>query len=88
MINQTIKPQERFVKFVEPTETTPKLKVEVKIFNEPVAMTDVRTIYSVASITEDDGTKWGELLYQAILTEKEVEELFTNITADPSKFKN
>lgn len=88
MINDKVKPQERFVKFVEATDKTPHLKIEIKLYSEPVVMTATHTIYTIASITEDDGKRWGELLYQAILTENQVEELFTNIIADPTKFKN
>ena len=90
MIDNNIKPVERFVKFIVAAEVDafPNLKVEIKIYDEPVGTADVASIFSTIEILEEDGSRYGILCYEAILTEKEVEEAFRNILADPTKFKN
>lgn len=88
MINNNIKPVERFVKFIEKSKSHNKLKVEIKLYDQPVYITAGHSIFSTIEITEEDGSRYGVLSYESILTEKEVEEAFKNILADPTKFKN
>lgn len=87
MLKNHTKPRERFVKFIEPSNLHKKLKIEIRIYDEAAITTDKHHIHSIVTITEDD-REFGILMYEAILNEREVEEQFSSIIADPMKFKN
>lgn len=88
MLNLNLKPAVRYVKFVESGKNHGKLEISVKIYDEPVAQTGNHTIFSLAEILEEDKSQFGIYMYEAVLNESEVNELFANIIADPMKFKN
>lgn len=88
MINPNIKPIEQFIKFINPCDRHGKLEIRISIYDQPVAITGNHSVFSTIVITEDDAKSFAMLMYEAILTEKEVKEAFTNIMADPMKFKN
>jgi hypothetical protein len=88
MIHTNIEPREHFVKTIKKTAKHPKLKVEIYLYDTPIANTGTQSIFSIISIREEDGKRYGIFCYEAILSEKEVEEAFKNIIADPTKFKN
>lgn len=87
MIKSTLKPQERFIKFIEKSKEHPKLRVEIKIYNEPVASTKGVSIFSTVEILEEDDDLFGVRLFGTILTETEVEDLFKDIIAHPMTYK-
>jgi len=88
MIKSNLTPTEKFIKFIEPNAEHPKLRIEIKIYDEPVATTANASIHTTVEILEEDNNLlFGILLYEAIFTESEVEVQFKEIIANPMKFK-
>lgn len=87
MINNNLSPVDKFIKFIEPNDQHGRLQILIKIYDKPVVTTANHTIFSTIDILEEDGRCFGTQVYEAILTESEVKEAFTNIIADPMKFK-
>jgi len=89
MINNNIKPTDKFIKFIEPTDKHGKLKVQINIYDQPVGTTALQSIHTTIEITECVGEKkFGAEYYEIIFTEKQVREAFKNIAKNPMKFKN
>lgn len=87
MLKPNLKPKEQFIKFTEPATMHGRLKIHIKIYDEPVMSTDHQDIFSTIEILEEDDSRFGFLACEAILKESEVKEAFRNIIADPMKFK-
>ncbi len=88
MINNLAKPVTDYSITLQATDKTPLLKIEAKVYAEPVATTDLHQIYSTIEIREEDDNLYGIYLYETMLDESQVKEFFTNVSANPVKFKN
>lgn len=89
MIQSDLKPTDKFIKFIEPTDKHGKLKIQINIYDQPVGTTASTTIHTTITITEgDEDKKFGMECYEIIFTEKQVREAFKNIAKNPMKFKN
>jgi len=89
MINNNIKPTDKFIKFIEPSAKHGKLKIQINVYADaPVGTTALQSIHTTIQITEDDDKKFGSELYEIVFTEKQVREAFKNIAKNPMKFKN
>ena len=91
MISTTIKPQDKIIKFITPSETIGKLKVTISIYDAPVMSTDEADIYTVVTIDKqmaDGYMPYGQWLYPNIFTDEDCSVAFLNINSNPVKFKN
>ncbi len=90
MIQSDLKPTDKFIKFIEPSDKHGKLKIQINIFADaPVGTTKLQSIHTTIVITEgDEDKKFGMECYEIIFTEKQVREAFKNIAKNPMKFKN
>lgn len=92
MIKTNLKPTERFIKFIDQTDTLGKLMLTISIYDEPVMLTAEVSIHSVIKIEEEmpgGGYRiFGEYMYPNIFTDKEIGQMFNNIQADPEKYHN
>lgn len=92
MIKHTLKPTDKFVKFIEPSATLGKLMLTISVYDEPVMLTAEVSIFSVIKIEEELSAggyrMFGEYMYPNIFTDKEIGQMFDAIQADPEKFHN
>ncbi len=91
MIKTHLKPTDKFVKFLEPSEGRGKLILTISVYDEPIMLTADVSIFSVIKIEEEvDGgyRNFGEYLYPIIFTDKQIGEEFNNIEANPEKYHN
>lgn len=91
MIKHNLKPTEKFIKFINPTDTIGKLMLTISVYDEPVMLTSDVSIFSVIKIEEEmeHGYRlFGEYMFDTIFTDKQIGEQFNAIQADPEKYHN
>ncbi len=89
MINNDLTPTKKFIKFItKKNGEHPDLRIEIKTFDTPVMTTANHSIHTIVDILEEDGSKFGTLLYEAIFTQSEANAQFKDIMDDPMKYKN
>ncbi len=99
MIKPNLKAIEKYVKFIEPTDTTGKLRATINIYDEPIMITGEVSIFTTLKIEEEvemgfedskpvmEYIPYRDLFYPNVFTEDEVNELFESIKSNPEKFK-
>ena len=91
MINETLKPIDKYVKIIDPTDKHGKLEMIISIYNEPKMMTENVYIFTTVFISElrgDEKWEYGNFLFEKPWTAKDVRKTFKKFVADPIKFKS
>jgi len=92
MINELLKPSEKYIKFINATDKHGRLEVIISVYDEPKMVTEAHSIFSTLYITEirQDGERiaWGNLLSEDRRSASDARKAFKEIEKDPFKFKS